>query len=109
MYHQRIRPAYRKATSCWDISFASWWNPNTLIKEAIILAGGLGTRLKDTVPDIPKCMAVVNGQPFLTYVIRHLLSQGIEKFVFSLGYKHEVIEEFLKEKFSYLNYSCVVE
>jgi len=39
------------------------------INEAIILAGGLGTRLKQTVPDLPKCMAPVNGRPFLFYVI----------------------------------------
>ena len=65
--------------------------------EAIILAGGLGTRLRDTVPDLPKCMAPVNNQPFLLYVIRHLLSQGVTRFIFSLGYKHEVIEEFLNK------------
>ena len=84
-------------------------NQNTLIKEAIILAGGFGTRLRETVPDLPKCMAEVAGQPFLTYVIRHLLSQGIEKFVFSLGYRHEIIEEFIASKFPYLTYSTVVE
>jgi len=54
-------------------------------------------------------MALVAGQPFLTYVIRHLLSEGIEKFIFSLGYKHELIEQFLSDKFSYLQYECVVE
>jgi D-glycero-alpha-D-manno-heptose 1-phosphate guanylyltransferase len=63
------------------------------IKEAIILAGGLGTRLRNAVPDLPKCMAPVAGRPFLFYVINYLRSQGIEKFIFSLGYKHEVIEE----------------
>jgi D-glycero-alpha-D-manno-heptose 1-phosphate guanylyltransferase len=80
-----------------------------MVKESIILAGGLGTRLRDTVPDLPKCMAPVNGQPFLTYVIRHLLSQGIEKFIFSLGYKHEVIEEFLNTQFPTINYQCCIE
>ena len=73
------------------------------------MAGGLGTRLKETVPDLPKSMASVAGQPFLTYVIRHLLSQGIERFIFSLGHKHEVIEEFLESGFPYLNYACVIE
>ena len=47
--------------------------------------------------------------PFLTYVIRHLLSQGVEKFIFSLGYRHEVITGFLDENFSYLNFSTVIE
>jgi D-glycero-alpha-D-manno-heptose 1-phosphate guanylyltransferase len=79
------------------------------IKEAIILAGGLGTRLRNAVPDLPKCMAPVAGRPFLFYVINYLRSQGIEKFIFSLGYKHEVIEEYLHSQFSALRYKCVVE
>jgi D-glycero-alpha-D-manno-heptose 1-phosphate guanylyltransferase len=80
-----------------------------LITEALILAGGLGTRLRDTVPDLPKCMAPVAGQPFLTYVIRELLSRGVEKFIFSLGYKHEVIESFLEERFATINYKYLIE
>jgi D-glycero-alpha-D-manno-heptose 1-phosphate guanylyltransferase len=80
-----------------------------LIKEAIILAGGLGTRLKEVVPDLPKSMALVAGLPFLTYVIRHLLSQGIERFIFSLGYKHELIEGFLSNHYAYLDYQTIVE
>ena len=80
-----------------------------MIKEAIILAGGLGTRLRDTVPDLPKCMAPVAGEPFLTHVIRSLLANGIEKFIFSLGYKHEIIESFLEERFTTLNYQVVIE
>ena len=73
------------------------------------MAGGLGTRLQGEVPDLPKCMAPVAGHPFLTYVIRHLLSQGIEHMVFSLGYRHEAIEDFLKQHFAYLNYSTSTE
>ena len=42
------------------------------MKEAIILAGGLGTRLRSAVPDLPKCMAPVNGKPFIGYVIDYL-------------------------------------
>ena len=80
-----------------------------MTKEAIILAGGLGTRLRDTVPDLPKCMAPVNGQPFLVYVIRHLLSQGVKKFIFSLGYKHEVIEEFLNNQFPTIDFETSIE
>jgi D-glycero-alpha-D-manno-heptose 1-phosphate guanylyltransferase len=79
------------------------------VKEAIILAGGLGTRLRDTVPDLPKCMAPVAGRPFLFYVINYLRSQGIEKFIFSLGYKHELIEDYLSDQFPTLNYECSVE
>ena len=80
-----------------------------MIREAIILAGGLGTRLRAAVPDLPKCMATVAGRPFLFHVINQLRSQGIEKFVFSLGYKHEMIESYLKEEFATLSYQCVIE
>src|SRR4030095_8606643 len=64
------------------------------ITEAIILAGGLGTRLRSVIPDLPKCMAPVNGKPFIGYVIEYLYNQGIEKFILSGGYKHEVIIEY---------------
>lgn len=79
------------------------------IKEAIILAGGLGTRLRDAVPDLPKCMAPVAGRPFLFYVINQLRSEGIDRFIFSLGYKHEVIESWLADQFATLNYETVIE
>jgi D-glycero-alpha-D-manno-heptose 1-phosphate guanylyltransferase len=80
-----------------------------LVKEAIILAGGLGTRLRDAIPDLPKCVAPVAGQPFLKHVIRYLLSQGIEKYIFSLGHKHELIEIFLNEEFPTLDFQCSIE
>jgi D-glycero-alpha-D-manno-heptose 1-phosphate guanylyltransferase len=74
-----------------------------MIREAIILAGGLGTRLRSAVPDLPKCMAPVNGKPFLHYVISYFQQQGIERFIFSLGYKHDVIEEYINVQCSMLN------
>ncbi|MET0394824.1 MAG: HAD-IIIA family hydrolase [Chitinophagaceae bacterium] len=80
-----------------------------MIREAIILAGGLGTRLRDAVPDLPKCMAPVAGRPFLFHVINYLRMQGIERFIFSLGYKHEVIGAWLAEQFERMDYTCVVE
>ena len=79
------------------------------IKEAIILAGGLGTRLRSVLPELPKCMAPVNGRPFLSYIIDYYLYQGIEKFIFSLGYKHEMIESFLNDEFPTLHIECSVE
>lgn len=66
------------------------------IKEAIILAGGLGTRLRSAVPDLPKCMAPVAGKPFLWFVLNYCKEQGIERIILSLGFKHEVIEEYIK-------------
>jgi D-glycero-alpha-D-manno-heptose 1-phosphate guanylyltransferase len=67
-----------------------------MITEAIILAGGLGTRLRSEVPELPKCMAPVNGRPFLYYVIRWLQAHGITRFVFALGYKHDYFLDFLQ-------------
>ena len=80
-----------------------------MIKEAIIIAGGLGTRLRSIVPDKPKCMAEVQNRPFIGYVIDYLRIQGIERIIFSLGYKYEQIEDFLKAHYATLNYTLVVE
>ena len=79
------------------------------IKEAIILAGRLGTRKKSAVPDLPKCMAPVNGKPFIAYVIQYLKQQGVEKFIFALGYKSESFENFLKEEESTIGYQLSIE
>jgi len=79
------------------------------IKEAIVLAGGLGTRLRPAVPDLPKCMAPVNGRPFLSYIIDYYTSQGIEKFIFALGYKHEVIIGWIKQQYPALNVEYAIE
>lgn len=79
------------------------------VKEAIILAGGLGTRLRESVPDLPKCMAPVAGRPFLFHVVNHLRNEGIERIIFSLGYKHEVIEAWLRDAFPALDTEIVIE
>ena len=79
------------------------------IKQAIILAGGLGTRLREAVPDLPKSMAPVAGRPFLSFVIDALRMQGIEQFIFSLGYQADVVEKYLEEHYPTLDYSVVVE
>ena len=70
-----------------------------MIKEAIILAGGLGTRLRSVVPDLPKCMAPVGGKPFLYYIIAHFQKEGIRNFIFSVGYKSENIINFVNKEF----------
>lgn len=63
------------------------------MKEAIILAGGFGTRLRAVVDDKPKALAPINGRPFLEYLLDHLIHSGIERFVFSVGYRAQQIEE----------------
>lgn len=64
-----------------------------MIKEAIILAGGFGTRLSSVVNDLPKSMAPINGKPFLDYQLDYLDVFGIERVIISVGYMHEKIIE----------------
>jgi D-glycero-alpha-D-manno-heptose 1-phosphate guanylyltransferase len=82
---------------------------NTVMPEAIILAGGLGTRLKSEVPDLPKCMAPVAGKPFIDYVIKYLLEQRVNGFVFSLGYKHDVVINHLESTWPNIKYEIAIE
>lgn len=63
------------------------------VTSAIILAGGLGTRLRSAVPDLPKPLAPINGRPFLEYQLDYWLGQGIRRFILSVGYKHELIQQ----------------
>jgi D-glycero-alpha-D-manno-heptose 1-phosphate guanylyltransferase len=80
-----------------------------MIKECIILAGGLGTRLRAEVADLPKCMAPVAGKPFLHWVIAGLLSQKVTTFIFSLGYMHEKIQAYINEVYPTLDVKFAVE
>ena len=68
-----------------------------MISEAIILAGGLGTRLQSVVGELPKCLAPVAGKPFLSYLIDRSKKQGISKFIFALGHKSDQVEAFVKK------------
>ena len=68
--------------------------------EAVILAGGLGTRLRDVLKDLPKPMAPVNGKPFLHYLLSWLAaSSETERIIISTGYKSELIAEYFGESF----------
>lgn len=60
--------------------------------EAIVLAGGFGTRLAARLKDIPKPMAPVAGRPFLEILLRQLERAGCTRVVLSVGYLHTVIE-----------------
>lgn len=77
-----------------------------MIKEAIILAGGFGTRLRSVITGVPKPMAPVNGFPFLHYVLLRLKNAGVEKAILSVGYLAETVaehfgNEYLGMKISY--------
>lgn len=65
--------------------------------KTIILAGGMGIRLRNVVSDIPKPMAPVGGKPFLEYVIVMLAAQGLREIVLSVGYKKEVIQSHFED------------
>ena len=62
--------------------------------QAVLLAGGLGTRLKSVVNDRPKPMADVCGKPFMEYLILELKKHGITDIVLAVGYKGEMVEEY---------------
>lgn len=76
---------------------------------AVVLAGGFGTRLRETVPDLPKVLAPVAGRPFLSYIIDYLRMEGIQKFIFSLGYMWGKIESFLQKEYTTLDYTIIIE
>lgn len=63
------------------------------IRQAVLLAGGPGLRLRPLTEDRPKPMVLVNGRPFIDYLIELLKSQGIEEIVFLLGYLSEKVTE----------------
>lgn len=77
--------------------------------EAIILAGGLGTRLRSELPDLPKCMAPIDGRPFIDILIDRLHQQGIRHIVFSLGYRSDAVIEHLNSAYPEADFSFVVE
>lgn len=62
-----------------------------MIEQAVIFAGGKGERLKPITDHVPKPMAPVLGVPFLDYLLGLLESQGIERVLLLVGYKHDVI------------------
>jgi NDP-sugar pyrophosphorylase family protein len=65
--------------------------------RAAIVAGGLGTRLKQVVSEVPKCMALIAGRPFLEYQVNWLAAQGIYDIVLCLGYKSEMVKGYFKD------------
>ena len=62
--------------------------------QAILLAGGLGTRLRSVVSDRPKPMALIEGRPFMEYVTRELVRSGMTDIIFAVGYKGTMVEEY---------------
>ncbi|HPQ08834.1 MAG TPA: HAD-IIIA family hydrolase [Bacteroidia bacterium] len=76
---------------------------------ALILAGGLGTRLKHLIPDLPKPMAPVAHKPFLYYILKQLQIQGIKDVYLSVGYKSETIQNYFHNHFHSLQIHYIQE
>lgn len=77
--------------------------------EAIVLAGGFGTRLRKVVPDVPKPMAPIGGRPFLEYVLVSLAKKGFRRVVLSLGYKADLVVAYFGDIFAGMELEYEVE
>ena len=67
------------------------------VKQAVIICGGMGTRLRPLTFDIPKPMVPVHGKPFLQWIVEHFKGQGIGRFVFCTGHLHDNIEAYFED------------
>lgn len=76
---------------------------------AVILAGGLGTRLRAVVSDRPKVMAMVAGRPFLTRLFDQLIESGVQKVVLCTGYMAGTIRDELGDRYQNLELLYSVE
>ena len=79
------------------------------MKEAIILAGGRGTRLRSVVSDVPKPMATVARRPFLLFLLEYLIDNNISRVILSVGYKHEQIINYFGRRFKNLIIDYAIE
>lgn len=79
------------------------------MREAIVLAGGFGTRLRQVVPDCPKPMAPIGGRPFLEILLGALARKGFGRVVLSLGFMADRIAGHFGERFAGLEIAYAVE
>jgi D-glycero-alpha-D-manno-heptose 1-phosphate guanylyltransferase len=77
--------------------------------EAIVLAGGQGTRLRALVRDLPKPMADIAGRPFLWWLLTRLNQQGIGRVILSVGYRYEAIQDYFGNAFDGIEISYAIE
>lgn len=76
---------------------------------AIILAGGLGIRLRNAVPNLPKPMAPLCGKPFLAVQMDYWLGQGIDRFILSVGYRRDAIMDYFGTQYRGVPISYAIE
>lgn len=77
--------------------------------EAVVLAGGFGTRLRKLVPNLPKPMAPIGDKPFLQILLKSLFQKGFKRIVLSLGFMSEKISEYFGEHYLGMELVYVVE
>jgi len=65
--------------------------------DVVILVGGLGTRLREVVKDKPKCLAPINGKPFIDILLDNFIEQGFNRFILCVGHLSEQIIEYLED------------
>jgi D-glycero-alpha-D-manno-heptose 1-phosphate guanylyltransferase len=78
-------------------------------REAVILAGGLGTRLKSIVADLPKPMALINNVPFLSCLLEQLHRYKFYRIILAVGYKYEVMESYFGSSYKGIDLVYSVE
>jgi len=77
--------------------------------EAIILAGGFGTRLQSRVPNIPKPMAPINNRPFLDYLMDYLIENKVKQVILSVYYKFDLIKNHYRNSYKGMNISYSID
>ena len=77
--------------------------------EAIILAGGFGTRLRGIVDDVPKPLAPVAGRPFLAWLLDRLAASGMRRCILATGYMADVIEQRIGTRWQGMDIAYSVE
>jgi D-glycero-alpha-D-manno-heptose 1-phosphate guanylyltransferase len=77
--------------------------------EAIVLAGGFGTRLQSVVNDVPKSMALIGGRPFLEYLLDFLITQEVTSVVLSVGYKRDAVIGHFRNQYRSLEIDYAIE
>lgn len=82
-----------------------------MMYDVVILAGGLGTRLRSVVSDVPKCMAPVGGRPFLDWILKWTGLFDVNRIVLSLGYMSNVVTDWIESehRFSHVPIDWVIE
>lgn len=79
------------------------------VTPVLVLAGGMGTRLRGQVPNVPKVLAIVRGRPFLTYLLDWLCDSGTREVVLCTGFRAEMVQQAIGARYRSLDVRYSVE